>query len=319
MPVIGGSDLKVFPLCLGGTVFGWTADEPTSWRVLDAYAAAGGDFIDTADMYSSWAPGNSGGESETIIGRWMAARRNRDELVIATKVGKMPGRQGTSARTVRLAAEESLRRLGTDRIDLYYVHRDDTDTPLAETLEALNSLVVAGKVRYVAASNMSAARLAESLDVCARENFAPYVAVQEQYNLVARQPYEAEMRDLLRDRGLANVAYSALAKGLLTGKYRPGTAVDSVRAAEVGRLLDEPTLGLLRELDDIAAARGTTVAAVALAWLAAQPTVAVPIASARTVEQLADQLRMAELVLDDRELAVLDAASTAVMGARDGR
>jgi aryl-alcohol dehydrogenase (NADP+) len=311
VPRIASTDLDVFPLCLGGNVFGWTADETQSFAVLDAYASAGGNFIDTADVYSSWAPGHSGGESESIIGRWLAARGNRDTMIIATKVAKLESRTGLSADNIRAAADDSLRRLGTDRIDLYYAHEDDAATPLEETLGAFDALVREGKVRHIAASNYGAERLDEALTTSAREGIASYVALQPEYNLVARG-YEGELRDVCTKHAIACIPYFALAMGFLTGKYRPGgDAVDSPRAERAAQYLDERGTAVLAELDAIAAAHETTVAAVALAWLAAQPTVAAPIASARTPEQLADLLPMASLDLTDDELDRLTASSAA--------
>ena len=308
---IGASDLDVFPLCLGGNVFGWSVDEPGSFAVLDAYTAAGGNFVDTADGYSAWAPGNAGGESETIIGRWLAARGNRDSIVLATKVGKYEARDGLSAPNIRAAADDSLRRLGTDRIDLYYAHRDDPEVPLEETLGAFDDLVRAGKVRYVAASNFDAPRLAEALAVSAREELVSYVALQPGYNLVHRDEYEGPLRDVCAREGLACIPYYGLAMGFLTGKHRPGGPVHaSPRTARAREYLDERGIAVLGALDEVAAAHGTTPGAVALAWLLAQPTVAAPIASARTPEQLADLLPMTELELDAGELALLDSASS---------
>jgi aryl-alcohol dehydrogenase-like predicted oxidoreductase len=309
MPRIGRSDLDVFPLCLGGNVFGWTADEPASFAVLDAYAAAGGNFVDTADAYSAWAPGHAGGESESILGRWMAERGNRDRMVIATKVGSWEQAKGLGADAIRRGAEGSLQRLQTDRIDLYYAHRDDPGTPVEETLAAFDALVREGKVRHIAASNFSAPRLAEALAVSDREGLARYVALQPEYNLLERDGYEGELADLVAREGLSCVPYYGLASGFLTGKYRPGGDVDSPRAGGAGRYLDERGLRVLDALDAVAEAHAVPVAAVALAWLAAQPTVAAPIASARTVEQLADLLAMAELTLGAEELARLDQAS----------
>ncbi|AHI01967.1 aldo/keto reductase [Kutzneria viridogrisea] len=309
MAKIGTSDLDVFPLNLGGNVFGWTADQETSFRVLDAYAAAGGNFIDTADFYSAWAPGNSGGESETVLGQWIAARGNRDQVVVATKVGMHPEFTGLSSSTIAAAAEASLKRLGTDHIDLYYAHRDDPNTPLEETLRAFDTLVRAGKVRYIAASNYTAPRLAEALAISDREGLARYVAVQPHYNLVEREHYEGELAQLVAREGLSAMPYFSLAKGFLTGKYRPGAAeVDSPRAEGAKAYLTESGLAVLDALDQIAAAHDTTQAAVALAWLAAQPTVAAPIASARTIEQLADLLPVAELSLSEDELTLLTKA-----------
>ena len=305
MAYIGTTDLDVFPLCLGGNVFSWTADERQSFDVLDAYTAAGGNFVDTADVYSAWVSGQSGGESETIIGRWMAARGTRDLMVIATKVGMAPALKGLSAKTIRTAAEASLRRLGVDRIDLYYAHADDPHTPLEESLRAFDALVTEGKVRHIAASNYTAPRLAEALALSDREGLARYVALQPHYNLVHRSEYEGALRDLCAREGLACLPYYALAKGFLTGKYRPGTEVDSPRAAGARAYLDERGLRLLAALDDIAASHRTTVAAVSLAWLRAQPTVVAPIASARTPAQLAELLPGTAITLKDEELALL--------------
>lgn len=305
---IPNTDLDVFPLCLGGNVFGWTANERQSFDVLDAYLAAGGNFIDTADAYSAWVSGHSGGESETIIGRWMSDRGTRNRVVIATKVGVKTGLKGLSPATIRTAAEASLRRLAIDRIDIYYAHRDDPDTPLADSLRAFDALVREGKVRYIAASNYTAPRLAEALAVSRREGFARYIALQPHYNLVHRGEYEGELRDVCLREGLACFPYFALAKGFLTGKYRPGAQVESQRAAGAGAYLDERGLRVLAVLDDIAAAHHTTVAAVALAWLAAQPTVVAPIASGRTIEQLADLLPVVDITLSPGELGRLSAA-----------
>jgi aryl-alcohol dehydrogenase-like predicted oxidoreductase len=310
VPRLDGTELEVFPLCLGGNVFGWTADEAQSFAVLDAYAAAGGNFIDTADSYVHWAPGARGGESEEIIGRWMAARGNRERMVIATKVGRHPERKGLRASTIRQACEDSLRRLQTDYIDLYYAHGDDDPAiPLEETLGAFDELVRAGKVRYVAASNYSAARLAEALTVSERRGLAAYVALQPRYNLLERE-YERELQPLCAERGLACLPYFSLAMGFLTGKYRPGgPPVQSPRAQHASRYLEGRGPAVLAALDDIAAARGTTVAAVSLAWLRSRPTVVAPIASARSPEQLAELLPSVELDLGPEELAALDRAS----------
>ncbi|MER7657585.1 aldo/keto reductase [Streptomyces albidoflavus] len=307
---LGNSDLDVFPLALGGNVFGWTADEAQSFAVLDAYAAAGGNFIDSADTYSSWVPGNEGGESETVIGKWLASRGNRDEIVVATKVGSHPQFKGLSAPNVKAAAEESLRRLGTDRIDLYYTHFDDPSVPVEEIVTALDDLVKEGKVRAVAASNISPERLQESLDFADREGLARYVALQPHYNLVSRDTYEGPLQQVASRAGLAAVPYYALAAGFLTGKYRPGTTVDSPRAAGAGQHLGtERGQKVLAALDTVAEAHGAEVASVALAWLAARPTVAAPIASARTVEQLPALLAVADLTLTDEELSLLTVAS----------
>jgi aryl-alcohol dehydrogenase (NADP+) len=307
---IDNTDLDVFPLCLGGNVFGWTLDEREAFEVLDAYAAAGGNFIDTADAYAMWAPGNSGGESETILGRWIAKRGNRDRIVIATKVGAAPGREGLGKATIRAAAEDSLRRLQIDHIDLYYAQSDDPDTPLDETLHAYDALVREGKVREIAASNYSADRLSEALAISDAAGIARYVALQPHYNLIERSRYEGELAQLCEREGLACIPYWSLAQGFLSGKYRVDQPrVDSARAGMVEGFLNDRGMAVLAELDAIAAAHGVHVAAVALAWLAAQPTVVAPIASARTVDQLADLVPMAELRLSTEEIDRLGAAA----------
>jgi aryl-alcohol dehydrogenase-like predicted oxidoreductase len=307
MTLIDRTDLDVFPLCLGGNVFGWTAGEAQSFAVLDAYAEAGGNFVDTADVYSAWAPGNPGGVSESIIGRWLAARGNRDRVVIATKVGQAPGLAGLSAGTIERAAEASLRRLGVDHIDLYYAHIDDPGVPLHETLTALDSLVRQGKVRYLAASNHSAPRLAEALALADESGLTRYVALQAHFNLVDSRDYPGELVDLLEAERLASLPYLGLANGFLTGKYRPGRPpAGSVRAEKATKYLTERGLAALAVVEEVAAVRETAPAAVALAWLLAQPRVVSPIASARTPGQLADLLASVELKLTGEELARLD-------------
>ncbi|WP_445284469.1 aldo/keto reductase [Streptomyces sp. DSM 118148] len=307
---LGSSDLEVFPLALGGNVFGWTADEKTSFDVLDAYTAAGGNFVDTADSYSAWIEGNKGGESETIIGKWVKARGNRSDVVIATKVSQHPEYQGLSAANIRAAADASLRRLDTDYIDLYYTHFDKPEVPVEEIVGALDELVKAGKVRQIAASNISPERLRASLDFSDREGLARYVALQPHYNLVSRDTYEGPLQDLAAREGLAAVPYFSLASGFLTGKYRPGATVDSARAGSAAKHLEsERGQRVLTALDEVAAAHDAPVATVALAWLAAQPTVTAPIASARTVEQLPALLGVAELRLSQQELDRLTQAS----------
>ncbi|MFE4824372.1 aldo/keto reductase [Streptomyces sp. NPDC056704] len=307
---LGSSDLEVFPLSLGGNVFGWTADEAQSFAVLDAYTAGGGNFVDTADGYSAWVPGHKGGESETVIGKWFAARGNRSDVVLATKVSTHPEYKGLSPANIRAAADASLRRLGTDYIDLYYTHFDDTSVPVEEIIGALDELVRAGKVREIAASNISAERLAESVEFSDREGLARYVALQPHYNLVSRDTYEGPLQEVASRTGLAAVPYFALASGFLTGKYRPGTTVESARAAGAGKHLDtERGIRVLAALDEVAVAHDAEVATVALAWLAARPTVAAPIASARTVEQLPALLAVADLTLTDAEVDRLTEAS----------
>jgi aryl-alcohol dehydrogenase (NADP+) len=309
---LGATDLDVFPLCLGGNPFGWTADERQSFAVLDAYVAAGGNFIDTADAYWQYIPGNTGGESETIIGRWLRARGNRDRVVIGTKVGRLRGREGLSAANIRAAAEDSLRRLQTDHIDLYYAHLDDTDTPLEETLEAFDELRRAGKVRYLAASGYTPERLAEALAVADAAGLSRYVAVQVPYNLVDRERYEGPMARLCAAEGIACLPYFGLAMGFLTGKYRSAEdAAGAARRRWVEPHLNERGFAVLRIVEEIAAERGVTPAAVSLAWLAAQPGVVSALASARTPEQLADLVPMARLELRRDELERLSAQPVA--------
>src|SRR5689334_20321186 len=311
MAIIGSSGIEVSRLCLGANVFGWTADRDTSFAVLDAFTAAGGNFVDTADSYMWRVPGNSGGESETIIGEWLAARGRRDDVVIATKVGSWPQRTGLSAANIAAACDGSLRRLRTDHIDLYYAHRDDPDTAQEETADAFDALVKAGKVRAVAASNFSAERLRSALEISARDGLTPYVALQPHYNLVERDEFETALRPLLESDGLSCVPYYGLAKGFLTGKYRDGgDAVDSPRAEGALEYLDDRGRAVLAVLDEIAAGHEVAVAAVALAWLAAQPTVVAPIASARNEQQLADLLPVLDLELTDDEIRSLSHVSS---------
>jgi aryl-alcohol dehydrogenase-like predicted oxidoreductase len=300
--LLGSTDLQVFPLCLGGNVFGRTADEQQSFEVLDAYFAAGGNFIDTANIYA-------GGASEQIIGRWMASRRNRDEIVIATKVG-MGADAGLSPQRIAAAVEQSLKSLQTDRIDLYYAHKDDEDTPLAQTLTAFDALVKEGKARYIAASNYSPDRLAKALEISEQEGLASFVALQPHYNLLVRDEYEGPLQELCAQRGLPCLPYFSLAQGFLTGKYRRGGGeVQSTRAGSASAYMNERGWRVIDALDDVSAAHQTTVSAVALAWLAAQPTVATPITSARTVQQLQDLLPLARLTLSDSEVQLLSDAS----------
>ncbi|MCW7947037.1 alcohol dehydrogenase [Streptomyces hygroscopicus] len=307
---LGSSDLEVFPLSLGGKVFGWTADEAQSFAVLDAYTAAGGNFVDTADVYSAWGPGNKGGESETVIGKWLKARGNRSDVVVATKVSQHPEYRGLTAANIKAAADASLRRLDTDYIDLYYTHFDQPEVPVEEIIGALDDLVKAGKVRAIGASNISAERLQESLDFSDREDLARYVALQPHYNLVSRDTYEGALQGVASRAGLAAVPYFALASGFLTGKYRPATTVESARAEGAAKHLEtERGQRVLAALDEVAQAQGAEVATVALAWLAAQPTVAAPIASARNVEQLPALLAVRDLTLTDEETAKLTTAS----------
>jgi aryl-alcohol dehydrogenase-like predicted oxidoreductase len=306
MALLGRTDLDVFPLNLGGNVFGWTADEPQSRTVLDAYSAAGGNFIDTANSYLV-----EHGRSETIIGRWMADRGNRDEVVVATKVGGGRGPlRNLRAGTIKGEAEASLERLQTDRIDLYYAHFDDEATPLAESLSAFDELVRAGSVRHLAASNYTPERLTAALEFQRANGLAEFTVLQPHYNLVERQ-FERTLLPVADAWDLAVLPYFALAKGFLTGKYRPGSEVDSQRAEGARAYLDQGGADVLVVLDEIAAAHNTTVAAVALAWLLAQPRIVAPIASARTTEQLEQILPAATLKLTSAEISRLSATTPA--------
>jgi aryl-alcohol dehydrogenase-like predicted oxidoreductase len=305
---IGTSDLEVYPLSLGGNVFGWTADRDASFAVLDGYAAAGGNFVDTADSYSAWVPGNTGGDSERIIGEWFEARGNRDDVVIATKVSQHPGFKGLAADNILKAADASLERLKTDRIDLYYAHFDDDTVPLEDTVVALSSLVDAGKVRYIGISNYTPERIAEWFRITNENGLHRAVALQPHYNLVERG-FEDAYRALAESEGLGVVPYFALAKGFLTGKYRDGVTIDSPRSGGASHYLDDRGRAVLSVLDEVANARGASVASVALAWLAAQPTVVAPIASARNTAQLADLVASVELRLSEDEVRLLSDAS----------
>ena len=315
MTVIGSSDLDVFPLGLGGNTFGWTSDKETSFAVLDAYVAGGGNFIDTADSYSAWVPGNAGGESETIIGEWTATRRNRDSVIVATKVDRHPQFRGLSRANVLAAADASLSRLRTDRIDLYYAHYDDPDVPVVEAAGVFSELRKAGKIRYVGLSNFTAPRLREWFTVSAAEGFAPPVALQPLYNLVERAAYETSLAPVAAEFGLGVLPYYALASGFLAGKYR--SAADHAGAARqpgATRYLTSPTgPAVLAALDSIVANRGGAVppASVALAWLRSRPNVVAPLASARTVDQLPALLASATLDLTADEIEALDKASAA--------
>ncbi|MBS0024420.1 aldo/keto reductase [Microbacterium paraoxydans] len=307
MTRIGTSDLDVLPLALGGNVFGWTADRDTSFAVLDAFVDGGGDFIDTADSYSAWVEGNNGGESETIIGEWLASRRPQG-VVVATKVSQHPEFRGLSGATVRRAAEASLKRLGVDELDLYYAHFDDESVPLEETVAAFGQLVADGLVRHVAVSNYSAERIREWIDIAERLGVARPVAIQPHYNLVHRNVVEDTIIPIAEEFGLGLVPYYALASGFLTGKYRStdATGEGSPRAAGAAKYATEQGLRIIDTLRDIADARGASVAAVSLAWLRAQPTVVAPIASARTVEQVPDLLAGARLELSSDEVRRLN-------------
>jgi aryl-alcohol dehydrogenase-like predicted oxidoreductase len=292
---LGRTELQVHPLCLGGNVFGWSANAAQSEEVLSAYESAGGNFIDTADMYSRWHTGNVGGESETIIGDWMRARGNRSEMVIATKVAKLATRPGLSAANIAAAAEDSLRRLGTDYIDIYYAHHDDEEIPLEESLTAFNELVTAGKVRYLAASNYSAARLEEALKISRDLGMSEYLLLQPNYNAIVRNEYEGDLMAVAVKEDIPVLPYFSLAAGFLTGKYQPGVEVDSVRAGDMPDYKNDRGWAILNAITEIAKQENTSIAAAALGWLRAQPGVVTPIASARTTEQLAEILPVVEL------------------------
>ena len=295
---LGRTELQVHPLCLGGNVFGWSANAAQSQEVLSAYESAGGNFIDTADMYSRWHTGNVGGESETIIGDWMKARGNRSEMVIATKVAKLATRPGLSAANIAAAAEDSLRRLGTDYIDIYYAHHDDEEIPLEESLTAFNELVTAGKVRYLAASNYSAARLEEALKISRDLGMSEYLLLQPNYNAIVRNEYEGDLMAVAVKEEIPVLPYFSLAAGFLTGKYQPGVEVDSVRAGDMPDYKNDRGWAILNAITEIAKQENTSIAAVALGWLRAQPGVVTPIASARTTEQLAEILPVVELSVE---------------------
>ena len=310
---LGRSSLRVSPLCLGGNVFGWTADETTSFKLLDAYVAAGGNFIDTADTYSKWAPGNRGGESETIIGKWLKQRGLRNHLVLATKVGmEMPGLgKGLSPPWILRSIENSLKRLQTDHIDLYQSHADDPVVPLADTLETYALLIKQGKVRYIGASNFSAARLAEALKTSAQLRLPAYVSLQPEYNLYQRSGYETDLEPLCRRENIGVIGYYSLASGFLSGKYRSATDLShGARGAGAKRFLDARGLRILAALDQVAARHRANPTRVALAWLIARPGITAPIASATSLAQLHDLVEATRLVLERGDIESLDAAST---------
>ncbi|CAN5308262.1 aldo/keto reductase [soil metagenome] len=313
MTRIGSSDLDVFPLALGGNVFGWTADKVTSFGILDAYAAGGGNFIDTSDSYSAWVPGNIGGESETIIGEWMTARGNRDEVVVATKVSQHPGFAGLKAANIRAAAHASLGRLGVDTIDLYFAHYDDAETPLEESAEAFDALVKAGTVRYIALSNYTAERIQQWLDIADANGYVRPVALQPHYNLVHRNTFEDTIAPLAERENLGVVPYYALAGGFLTGKYRSvdaaAAAGSSPRAVGAAKFAVPAGLAIIDELEKIGAAHGASITTTALAWLLAKPSVVAPIASASKPSHVADLVAVAGVTLTDDDVARLDAVS----------
>ena len=308
MKKIGTSDLEVSPLCLGGNTFGWTASSEESFAVLDRFVEAGGNIVDTADVYSVWKPGNTGGESETVLGEWMKKRGNRSRMMIATKVGLFPARLGLSAANIRVAVEESLKRLQSDYIDLYYAHADDPKTPLEETLKAFDELVKAGKVRHIAASNYSQDRLAEALCVSKAHGWASYVALQPHFNLLEQSNFPEGYRAFCIREGVGVLPYYSLASGFLTGKYRPGVQVESARTAGARKYANDRGWATLAKLEEIAAGHKTKMAAIALAWLRQQESIVAPIASARVVNQLEDLLPTP--ILSGQELADLTKVGT---------
>jgi aryl-alcohol dehydrogenase-like predicted oxidoreductase len=310
---LGNSLLSIAPLALGGNVFGWTADEKRSFELLDAFVDAGFNLIDTADVYSAWAPGNRGGESETIIGRWLQRSGKRDKVVITTKVAKWAEHPGLSPVNILQAVEGSLQRLQTDHIDLYLAHQDDADVPMAETLGAFVRLIEAGKVRAIGASNFTADRFADALDVSKQNHLPRYEVLQPEYNLVSRADYEKDFEPLIRRENIGVISYYGLASGFLSGKYRSDAdlAKSSARGGAVKKYLNPHGLRVLAALDAVAAEQGATTAQVALAWLIARPGITAPIASATSVEQLNELFGAAKLQLTVNQIATLDLASAA--------
>lgn len=311
---LGKTKLQVSSLCLGTMHFGWTADERASFAIMDAFVEAGGNFLDTADMYSQWVPGNPGGVSEEIIGRWMKARGNRERLVVATKLRAQmwdgPDGEGLGRLHIRRAVEDSLRRLQTETIDLYQCHWPDENTPIEETLAVFAELIASGKVRYIGASNYTAAELDGALDAAGVKRLSPFVTLQPHYNLVHRAEFEEALAALCQREGIGVIPYSPLAGGFLTGKYRKGRPLPESRRAERAKgYMTEQGFAVIDALDGVAEARDTSVAAVALAWLLAKPAVTAPIAGANTPEQLRDLLAAPELRLTAEQLRALDTVS----------
>ena len=294
------TDLKVSNLCFGGNVFGWTADQAQSFELLNHLTEHGGNFIDSADVYSSWKEGNQGGESETIIGEWLKQSGKRSDVVIATKVAMLESRKGLGAKNIALACEDSLKRLGTDYIDIYYAHSDDLETDLEETLNAFNELVVAGKVRYIAASNYTYDRLETALKISKENNLASYIALQNRCSLVAREPYESDGARSVQEFGISGLPYSTLGSGFLSGKYKAGQSVDSARAVAVGNnYANAENYALLNRVEEIAQRHSVSNTAVALEWLRNQTGVTVPIASGRTIEQLSALMQKVTLTSEE--------------------
>ena len=315
MAKLRGIDAEIFPLVLGGNTFGWTSDESVSDQVLDAYTEAGGNLIDTADVYSAWAPGHSGGESEIVLGRWLAKNGNRNKVLVATKVSQHPQYSGLSAKNIEAAADASLLRLGLDAIDLYYAHFDDSSTPLEETAAAFDKLVKEGKVRAIGLSNYTPDRIREWFSIARKEGLTLPVALEPQYNLVYRKDYENGLMPVAKDENLAVFPYFSLASGFLTGKYR---TMDDLKGKQregmVKDFFTQEGLDVVAAMDGIAKAHGVELATVALAWLNHRPGIAAPIASARTPEQLPALLAAAHLKLSDEDMQTLDQVSDKVKG-----
>jgi aryl-alcohol dehydrogenase-like predicted oxidoreductase len=310
---LGNSGLEISPLVFGGNVFGWTADEAASFKLLDAFIAAGFNAIDTADVYSKWAPGHTGGESETILGKWLKRSRNRDKVIIATKVGieMGPGKKGLSKAYILRAAEDSLQRLQTDYIDLYQSHTDDADTPIEETLGAYAELIAQGKVRAIGASNYKGDRLAAALEISKKTGLPRYESLQPNYNLYDRADYEAELEPLCRKEGIGVINYYPLASGFLSGKYRSESDVENrPRARMLKKYVNERGFKILAALDQVAKKHDATPARVSLAWLLARPSITAPIVSATTIEQLNDLIASVELKLDRASIDLLNLASS---------
>jgi aryl-alcohol dehydrogenase-like predicted oxidoreductase len=309
---LGNTDLMVTPVTFGGNVFGWTIDEATSFDILDGFVEAGFNFIDTADVYSKWAPGNKGGESETIIGKWMKARNNRSSIILATKLGSDmgDGKKGLSKKYVTEAIDASLLRLQTDYVDLYQSHYDDPETPVEETLEAFDQLIKAGKIRWIGASNFSAARLKESLEASKKLSLPKYQTFQPEYNLYNREKFEMEYEQICLDNQLGVINYYALASGFLTGKYRSEADLSkSVRGGGMKDYMNDRGFRILKALDEVSEQYNSSPASVALAWLIARPSVTSPIASVTNLNQLQDLTRAASLKLDMEGISILDEAS----------
>ena len=312
---LGQSSLHVMPITFGGNVFGWTADEKTSFELLDAFVAGGFNFIDTADVYSRWHPGNSGGESEVIIGNWLKSRGNRDKVIIASKLGieMAPGKKGLSRAYMMQAVEDSLRRLQTDYIDLYQSHRDDPDTSIEETLSAYADLIKQGKIREIGASNFSAARLGESLKISTEKGLPRYQSLQPQYSLVERAEFEGPLEDLCLAEKVGVIGYYSLASGFLTGKYRSKADMEGrLRGARVEKYLNDYGFGVVKALDDVAKRYNAKPGQIAIAWLIARPSVTAPIASATNLDQLKELMGAAEINLDTAAIQQIDAASKPV-------